>query len=84
MPNNREPPDIREQLRQAIARHTRSLYGRWGLCRCTGVPSSTVARFLAGKRGITLDTAARLAEPLKLTLKRRHARPAKDKEATQC
>ncbi len=39
---------------------------------------------LAGKRGITLDTAARLAEPLKLTLKRRHARPAKDKEATQC
>lgn len=36
-----------------------------------GLSPRIVARFLAGKRGLTLESAARLAEALKLRLARR-------------
>lgn len=70
----KEPPDLREQLRAAIRASGLSASA---LGRLAGVHRATLTRFLQGKRGIGLDTAAALAVALKLTLKARHTgRPA--------
>ena len=72
----RNAPDIREQLRQAIIDAPGS---RYDLARYAGVSQTTVSHFVRGLRGMNLDSAARLAEILKLTLRPRHTtrkRPA--------
>ncbi len=63
------PPDIRQQLREAIQRWPQPLYR---LARRTGVHQATISRFVRGERGISLTSAARLAVALKLTLRPRH------------
>ena len=76
----RPAPDIRQQLREAIRAFgwSASALGRW-----TGLQPATITRFLRGERGITLDTAARLAVRLNLTLRPRHTRARKRPKVTQ-
>src|ERR1700683_3696504 len=56
---------IAEPLRRAIAK---SSVSRAEIARKSGVAESVLSRFLAGKQGITLETAGRLAEVLGLRL----------------
>jgi transcriptional regulator with XRE-family HTH domain len=59
--------DIEEQLRQAILGAGMS---RFRLARLSGVAEAVLSRFVNRKRGVTMETGARLARVLGLTLKR--------------
>ena len=54
-----------EQLRQAMADSGETLYA---IAKGSGVDYSALLRFRAGERGLTLDTAAKVAEYLGLKL----------------
>ncbi len=56
---------LSEQIRQAIASADLSPYE---LAEASGVDRSVLSRFSAGKRTITLETADKLAEVLKLRI----------------
>ena len=58
--------DIEAQLQQAILR---SGMTRYRLAQLSGVSEAVLSRFVAGKRTVTLTTAARLAGVLGLELK---------------
>jgi plasmid maintenance system antidote protein VapI len=55
-------------LRDAMVRHEQSLYG---IAKSSGVEYSALLRFRAGERGLTLETAAKLADYLGLELRPR-------------
>lgn len=59
------PTDIITLLRVAIEKSGRTHYD---LGKSSGVPIAAIDRFMSGERGITLATAAKLAEELNLTL----------------
>ena len=65
--------DIEQTLRQALLDSGLSIYR---LSKETGVSQPQLCRFVNGRRGITLETAARLAAALDLELcqKRRKGR----------
>ncbi len=58
---------IVEQLRSAIVKSGETEYA---IAKGSGVSQSVVNRFVSGERGISLDTAAKLCEYLKLQLRR--------------
>ena len=62
----RKPPDIEEQLRQAILNSDMSCYR---LSQLTGVSKGVLSYFVNGHRSLTLPTAAKLAKALGLNLK---------------
>ena len=55
-----------EQLRRAVAD---SVETRYRVAKDSGVDYSVLLRFMARERGITLDTAAKLAQYLGLELR---------------
>jgi predicted transcriptional regulator len=57
--------NIVDQLRRAIADCGESEYA---IAKGSGVSQSVVNRFVSGDRGISLETAAKLCEHLKLEL----------------
>jgi plasmid maintenance system antidote protein VapI len=57
---------IIDQLRKAIETSDESVYA---IAKATGVPQSVLSRFVRGERGITFETAAKLAAYLKLRLR---------------
>jgi hypothetical protein len=57
-----------EQLRKAVADSGQSLYA---VAKGSGVDYSVLLRFMAAERGMTLDTAAKLAGYLGLELSRK-------------
>jgi len=63
--------NLEEQLRQAIID---SKLSRYRICQITGVASSQLSVFMAGKRTLTLITAAKIAEVLDLELKPKNKR----------
>jgi plasmid maintenance system antidote protein VapI len=65
MARRKKPRTLSEQLRDEIGSAKVSAYE---LAEASGVDRSVLSRFLAGKRTITLETADRLAEVLKLKL----------------
>ena len=64
------PPkkNIIDQLRRAMRDRGESEYA---IAKASGVNQSVVNRFASGERGISLETAAKLCEYLKLDLVRR-------------
>jgi plasmid maintenance system antidote protein VapI len=56
---------IIDDLRKAIRQSGETEYG---VAKASGVPQSVVNRFVTGKRGISLDTAAKLTKHLGLRL----------------
>ena len=62
----RQSRDFEEQFRQAILTCGMS---RYRLSQITGVAEAVLSNFVNGHRSLTLTTAAKLAKPLKLTLK---------------
>jgi plasmid maintenance system antidote protein VapI len=57
--------NIIDQLRRAMRDSGESEYA---IAKAAGVPQSVVNRFVSGERGISLTTAAKLCEYLKLEL----------------
>ncbi|MDA1055628.1 MAG: helix-turn-helix transcriptional regulator [Planctomycetota bacterium] len=57
--------DIVETLKQAILKSEMS---RYELAHKSGVSEGVLSRFLSGERGITFETAAKIAKVLKLQL----------------
>jgi plasmid maintenance system antidote protein VapI len=60
------PADMIEQLKEAIAECGIS---RYGLSQASGVEQSALSRFMSGERGLSLESAARLASVLNLELR---------------
>jgi len=63
-----------EQLREILKAETEGKDGSgstYELAKDAGVDRSVLSRFIAGKRTMTLETADRLAELLKLRIERR-------------
>jgi len=58
--------NIVEQLKQAIAKSHETEYA---IAKGAGVSQSVLNRFMHGERGISLETAAKLCEYLKLQLR---------------
>jgi len=58
---------IVDQLRQAMLDSGLTQYR---IAKDTGVPQPVVNRFISGERGITLETAAKLCDYLRLRLAR--------------
>lgn len=56
---------LTSQLRAAIAATGQSLYA---IAQASGVPAPVLQRFINGQRGITLETAGKLAVYLRLAL----------------
>lgn len=56
---------LTSQLRAAIAATGQSLYA---IAQASGVPAPVLQRFINGQRGITLETAGKLAVYLRLVL----------------
>lgn len=56
---------LTSQLRAAIAATGQSLYA---IAQASGVPAPVLQRFVNGQRGITLETAGKLAAYLRLAL----------------
>lgn len=64
--------DVVEQLRRAIKQELRqSDTTKYVLAKETGVNWSVIDRFVTGERGISLATASKFCEYLKLELARR-------------
>ena len=64
----KKPGDLVEQLQRAIRDCPHSTYK---ICKESGTDRGNLSRFLLQGRGITLKTAAKLAEYLKLELVQR-------------
>lgn len=64
--------DLVERIQTAIAASGESLYA---IARKSGVSYPVLHRFVTGKRGVTLDTAAQLAKALGLELVEQQKRP---------
>jgi transcriptional regulator with XRE-family HTH domain len=60
--------NIVDQLRRAMRESGETEYA---IAKASGVSQSVVNRFLSSERGISLETAAKLCEYLKLDLVRR-------------
>ena len=60
-------PSLSDDIHAAIAKADLSPYE---LARASGVHRSVLSRFVAGKRTITLETADKLAEALRLRIAR--------------
>ena len=54
-----------EQLRRAINESGMSRYALW---KATGVAQSTLSKFMAGQRGLSLESIDKLVDVLGLTL----------------
>jgi plasmid maintenance system antidote protein VapI len=65
MARRKKDPSLSEVLRTAILKADLSAYE---LAQAAGVDRSVLSRFLAGRRSITLETADRLADVLRLRL----------------
>jgi plasmid maintenance system antidote protein VapI len=65
MSKRKKAPSLSDALRAAIDQADLSAYE---LAQAAGVDRSVLSRFRAGKRTITLETADRLAEVLKLRI----------------
>ena len=65
MAKRKKVPSLSDEIRAAIDKADLSAYE---LARAAGVNRSVLSRFQAGKRTITLETADRLAEILKLRI----------------
>jgi len=63
-----------DRLREALARSDESLYA---IAARAGVPRQSLARFVAGERGLTLETASAVARDLGLDLIPTRRRPAR-------
>ncbi|MGE0536258.1 MAG: helix-turn-helix domain-containing protein [Pirellulales bacterium] len=61
-------PDLIEQLRKAIAKGGQSQYA---IAKATGISQPMLNRFVNGERSISLETASRLCDHLKLELRQR-------------
>ncbi len=66
--------DIVQELKDAIVN---SGVSRYALSRASGVPQSALSRFMNGERGLSLESAARLAEALGLELRPKRSRKVK-------
>lgn len=66
--------DLGEQLRDAIRESGRTVYA---LAQESGVDTAVIYRFVSGERGVSLETAARLAATLgiRFTKPRRRSGP---------
>ncbi len=62
---SRKPADIQAQLRQTVLD---SELTRYRLAKLSGVSQATLCLFVHGQRSITMESAAKLAEVLGLTL----------------
>ena len=62
--------DIGDQLRNAITGSGQTLYT---LANAAGISAAQVGRFVSGQRGLTLESARKLASVLGLTLQKNHA-----------
>jgi hypothetical protein len=69
-----QPTDIIGQLRAAIEACCES---RYALSCKSGVQQSAMSRFMSGERGLSLESAARLAEVLGLELRPKRSRKGK-------
>lgn len=56
---------LSKQLREAVKSCGQTVTA---IAQASGVPQPVLQRFLSGERGITLDTAGKLAKYLKLSL----------------
>ncbi len=66
-----EHPSIIEQLKDAIENSGLSHYA---LSCASGIRQSTLSRFMSGERGLSFESAARLADALGLELRPRKSR----------
>ncbi len=66
--------DIIEQLKAAINGSGKS---RYALSCASGVPQSALSRFMSGERGLSLESAAKLADALGLELRPKRSRGRK-------
>lgn len=66
MSKRRQPTDLGNQLRAAFAE---SGLSRFAWAKRAGVSYAMVFHFVAGDRTVTLDSASKLAEVLKLELR---------------
>jgi transcriptional regulator with XRE-family HTH domain len=57
--------DFSEQLKRAIRE---SALSRYALSQATGVDQGTLSKFLAGQRGLSLDSVDKLVDALGMTL----------------
>lgn len=64
----RKSATIVDQLRQAIVASGKTHYRLW---KDSGVTVPALGRFMAGERGLTFDSAAKLATALGLELRER-------------
>ena len=60
---NRTP--LSEQIRQAVKASGQSQYA---ICQATGIDKATMSRFVAGIRGLPMNTLDRLADHLNLNI----------------
>jgi transcriptional regulator with XRE-family HTH domain len=67
MAKRKKAPSLSDDIRAAIGKAGLSPFE---LARASGVDRSVLSRFLAGKRTITLETADKLAEELRLRIAR--------------
>ncbi len=65
---------IVKQLKDAIAKSGQS---RYALSCASGVEQSALSRFMSGERGLSLESAARLADVLGLELRPKKSREGK-------
>lgn len=72
MAKRKSAPTLSDQLREIIRAELKDGSGSvYELAKDAGVDRSVLSRFIAGKRTMTLETADRLAELLKLRIERR-------------
>jgi transcriptional regulator with XRE-family HTH domain len=69
-----QPADIIEQLKDAISN---SGLSRYALSCASGVEQSALSRFMSGERGLSLESAARLADVLGLEMRPKRSRKGK-------
>ncbi len=69
------PPDIQEQLRQAILE---APFSRYRLSQMAGVSQGQLSHFVNRDRSITMGTAAKLAAALGLSLVPRGRSPSSE------
>lgn len=61
-------PTIDTALREAIIAAGKSGRTSYQLAQASGVSASAIGRFLSGERGLSLESAAKIAESLGLVL----------------
>lgn len=63
----RKPKDIENQLIEAIRKSEMSTYA---ICKQSGVDPAALSRFLSGERSLTLPSAAKVVQVLRLELRK--------------